>query len=567
MSIRFLSLALLVIFVQQAAAASKTKEWWKDAFIYQIYPRSFMDSDGDGVGDLKGITSKLEHFVDLNVSAIWISPIYVSPMADFGYDVSNFTDVDPTFGTIMDFANLTAKAKALGLRVILDFVPNHTSDKHPWFLNSVKKVKPYDDYYVWMDGKLVNGTTYPPNNWLSVFGGSAWKFNAERGQYYLHQFATGQPDLNYHNLAVIAEIEAALTFWLDHGVDGFRIDAINYLFEDTEYPDEPELWKPDLPADDYDRLDHIYSRDQVETYTLLKAWRKVLDTHSKKDKETKILLTEAYTNLPLTMQYYDAGSNIPMNFMFMTPLDNRSTTRDFKRNIDTWINNVPKGHSPNWIVGNHDQHRVATRYGRKRADGFLMLSAVLPGTGIIYYGDEIGMEDRNMTFKETVDPAGCNAGSQRYRLKSRDPERTPYQWDNTTSAGFSVNNKTWLPVNPNYKTLNLAAQKTDPSSHYSLFKKLVALKKMPIMDTGEVQVILVGYEVMGVVRKLPDTPPVVLLMNFESYALVIDARTWMNIPEEMTVLVASVGSGIPSGVVMDTTEILLPAGASVILMG
>ncbi|XP_011301861.1 maltase 2 [Fopius arisanus] len=567
MSLRVLSLVLLAIVVQRAAAASKTKEWWKDAFIYQIYPRSFMDSDGDGIGDLKGIISKLEHFVDLNVSAIWISPIYVSPMADFGYDVSNFTDVDPTFGNITDFSALTAKAKALGLKVILDFVPNHTSDKHPWFVNSVKRIKPYTDYYVWMDGSLVNGTIYPPNNWLSVFGGSAWTFNAERGQYYLHQFTTGQPDLNYRSAAVITEIDAALTFWLDHGVDGFRIDAINYLFEDIEYLDEPRLFRPDLPVDDYETLDHIYSKDQVETYTLLKSWRKLLDTHSKKDKETKILLTEAYTDMPQTIKYYDAGSNIPMNFMFITPLDNRSTTRDFKRNIDAWINDVPKGHSPNWIVGNHDQHRVATRYGRKRADGFLMLAAVLPGTGVIYYGDEIGMEDRNMTFNETVDPAGCNAGPQRYRLKSRDPERTPYQWDNTTNAGFSTGNTTWLPVHPNYKELNLAAQKIDPSSHYSLFKKLVALKKMPIIDSGEVEVILVGYEVMGVVRKSPDVAPVVLLMNFESYPLVIDARTWMNIPEEMTVLVSSVGSGIPSGVTMDTTEILLSAGASVILTG
>uniref|UniRef100_A0A6V7LVJ2 alpha-glucosidase n=1 Tax=Bracon brevicornis TaxID=1563983 RepID=A0A6V7LVJ2_9HYME len=564
--LRLLSLVLLVASGVQCASVSK-KDWWKDAFIYQIYPRSFMDSDGDGVGDLNGITSKLEHFVELNVSAIWISPIYVSPMADFGYDVANYTDIDPIFGTLVDFMNLTTKAKALGLKVILDFVPNHTSDKHPWFINSIKKIKPYDDYYIWMDGKLVNGTTQPPNNWLSVFGGSAWEFNAERGQYYLHQFTTGQPDLNYRSPALVTEMEAVLTFWLDHGVDGFRIDAINYLFEDMQYLDEPKIYRPDLPSDDYDTLDHIYSKDQNETYTMLKAWRKLLDTHSKKDKETKILLTEAYTDLSSIMQYYEAGANLPMNFMFMTTLNNKSLTMDFKRNIDAWLNHVPKGYSANWIVGNHDQHRASTRYGSHRADELSMLAAVLPGTGIIYYGDEIGMEDRKMTYNETVDPAGCAAGPLRYQLKSRDPERTPYQWDNTTNAGFSMANKTWLPIHPNYKIINLAGQKNDPYSHYSLFKKLVALKKMPIMETAETEIILVGYEVLAVVRRMLGSEPVVLLINFSPYTVVVDARTWMNIPEELEVFASSVGSGIPSGVMMDTTEVNLPPSASVILMG
>lgn len=570
MSIPLYSLFLIIIVlltINVKAAPKPTKEWWKDSFIYQIYPRSFMDSNGDGVGDLNGITSKLEHFVDLNVSAIWISPIYLSPMVDFGYDISNFTDVDPVFGTLTDFTNLTTKAKTLGLKVILDFVPNHSSDKHPWFVNSIKKIKPYDDYYIWMDGKLVNGTTEPPNNWLSVFGGSAWEFNEERGQYYLHQFASGQPDLNYRSAALNLEMANVLTFWLDHGVDGFRIDAINFLFEDLKYLDEPVIINSGLPDNDYDSLVHIYSKDQSDTFAILESWRKLIDTHGKKATkgEPKIILTEAYTSLTNTMLYYTAGSNVPMNFMFMTPLNNRSTTMDFKRNIDAWINNVPKGSLPNWVIGNHDQHRVATRYGTKRADGFPMLAAVLPGLGIVYYGDEIGMTDRPMTWNETVDPAGCNAGQNRYYLKSRDPARTPYQWDNTTNAGFSVANVTWLPVNSNYKTLNLAAEKINPESHYVLFKKLVALKKLPIMASATTEVILVKETILGVVRRFPAAPPVVLLINFSDKTDVVDARTWMNIPEQLTVFVSSVGSNIPSDVRMDTTEIYLPAGASVIL--
>lgn len=550
------------------SAPKPTKEWWKDTFIYQIYPRSFMDSNGDGIGDLNGITSKLEHFVDLNVSAIWISPIYVSPMVDFGYDIANFTDIDPIYGTLSDFTNMTTKAKALGIKVILDFVPNHTSDKHPWFQKSIKKIQPYSDYYIWMDGVLVNGTTQPPNNWLSVFGNSAWEFNKERGQYYLHQFAIGQPDLNYHNIPLNTEMLNVLTFWLDHGVDGFRIDAINHLIEDTRYLDEPKIANSGVPDNDYDSLKHIYSKDQIGTYTILQTWRKAIDAHGKKLKgESKIILTEAYTSLTNTIMYYNYGSNIPMNFMFITPLNNQSTTMDFKRHIDAWINNVPKGNLANWVVSNHDQHRVGTRYGTRRTDEFSMLVATLPGVGIIYYGDEIGMIDRPMTWNETVDPAGCNAGPQRYYLKSRDPARTPFQWDNSTNAGFSTANITWLPVHSNYKTVNLAAEKLMMNSHYSLFKKLVALKKKPIIQSGTTEVILVGEMVLGVVRRLPDVPPVVLLVNFSETTVIVDARTWMNIPEQLTVYASSVESNIPCEVTMDTTEVNLPAAASVILAG
>ncbi|XP_034948195.1 alpha-glucosidase-like [Chelonus insularis] len=567
---RWIVVCILVSTTIRVDAAPKpTKEWWKDSFIYQIYPRSFMDSNGDGVGDLNGITSKLQHLIDLNVSAIWLSPIFESPMVDFGYDVSNFTKIDPIFGTMSDFTNLTATAKALGLKVLLDFVPNHTSNKHPWFLKSVKKIKPYDDYYIWMDGKLVNGTSEPPNNWLSVFGGSAWEFNEERNQYYLHQFAAGQPDLNYRSAAVNTEMEKILTFWLDQGVDGFRIDAINFMFEDPRYLDEPRKSNAGVDEDDYEGLVHIYTKDLTDTFTILKSWRKLIDTHGKKAPkgEPKIILTEAYTRMSEITKYYEAGSDVPMNFMFIDPLNRYSSTMEFKRNIDAWMNLVPKGHVANWVVDNHDNPRVGSRYGVRRSDELSMLSAVLPGIGIIYYGDEIGMLDRNMTWNETVDPAGCNLGPEKYHLKSRDPVRTPFQWDNSTNAGFSTANKTWLPVHENYKTLNLAAQKAEPVSHYSLFKKLVALKKMPIMKTGSMEVILVGENVLGVVRRLPDIPPVVLLINFSETTVVVDARTWMNIPEQLTVYASSVGSNIPSEVTMDTTEINLPGAASVILSG
>lgn len=563
-----LILSLVALGALRVDAVSKDpKEWWKDSFIYQIYPRSFKDSNGDGIGDLNGITSKLDHLVDMNVSALSISPIFTSPMRDFGYDIANFTEIDPTFGTLSDFTNLTARAKLLGLKVILDFVPNHSSNEHPWFKKSVQKIKPFDDYYIWEDAKLVNGTKEPPNNWLSVYGGSAWEWNAARGQYYFHQFAVSQPDLNYRNAALNVEMQNVLTFWLDQGVDGFRIDAINTMFEDPRLLDEPRLPDTHLPTDDYDSLDHIYTKDLNDTYLVLKTWRKLIDSHGKKAPkgEPKILMTEAMTTVPLTMEYYEHGSNVPYNFMFVSELNNRSRPIDYKRLIDQWMNAMPKAYLANWVVGNHNNHRAATRFGMKRADQLSMLAAVLPGIGIIYNGDEIGMEDLWLSYNDTVDPAGCNLGPNRYQLKSRDPERTPFQWDATMNAGFSTSNRTWLPVNPNYKQLNLATQKASAVSHYSIFKKLVALKKQPIMNASDMEVMVIDEDIVGVVRREPDVGIVVLLMNLSPSTVIVDARTWMNIPDQLFVYASSVHSGIPSGVNMDTTVLNLPGAAAVIL--
>ena len=566
-----MSLKLNILFflalgaVQVNAVGKDPKEWWKDTFIYQIYPRSFKDSDGDGIGDLNGITSKLEHLADLNVSALAISPIYTSPMVDFGYDIANFTEIDPVYGTLSDFTNLTTKAKSIGLKVVIDFVPNHSSDQHPWFKKSIQQIKPYDEYYIWVDAKLVNGTRKAPNNWLCSFGGSAWEWNTERGQYYLHQFAIGQPDLNYRSAALNLEMQNVLTFWLDHGVDGFRIDALNVLFEDSLLLDEPVITDAGLPPTDYETLNHIYTKDLNDTYLILKTWRKVVDSHAKAKGETKIILTEALTTIPLAMKYFEYGSNVPINFMFVNELNNKSRPIDFKGVIDDFLNAVPKGRSANWIVGNHDQPRAATRYGPKRADHLSMLSAVLPGVGVINNGDEIGMENLFLTYNQTLDPAGCSAGPSRYNLKSRDPERTPFQWDATVSAGFSTNNKTWLPVHPNYKTLNLAAQKSTPVSHYSVFKKLVALKKEPMMDNASTEVILVTDNVLSIVRRATDGHVVALLINFSESMVVVNAHIWMNIPDHLFVYVSSTHSNIPSGVIMDTSVLNLPGAAAVIL--
>lgn len=407
-------IAVLTVLVASNSIQEEGKDWYKNSLVYQIYPRSFKDSNGDGIGDLKGITSKLNHVVDIGVDAIWMSPIFTSPQKDFGYDISNFTDIDEEYGTLADFDELVARAKSLGLKVILDFVPNHSSDQHQWFKNSIKRVKPYDEYYIWRDARSINGSRTEPNNWLSAFGGSAWEWNEERQQYYLHQFVAGQPDLNYHSAALRNEMKNVLTFWMNRGVEGFRIDAINHMYEDSRFLDEPRSGKPNTPENDYDYLDHIYTKNLPETYDVLKTWRELLDHHSE-GADTKMILTEAYADFDLTIKYYLSGSTVPFNFMFMGDLNKKSSAADFKRYIDRWMNNMPSGaeYVPNWVVGNHDNHRAATRF-EGRADQLSMLALVLPGVSVIYNGDEIGMVDRFFTYLETKDPAGCNAGPDRY---------------------------------------------------------------------------------------------------------------------------------------------------------
>lgn len=538
--------------------------WYKNALVYQIYPRSFQDSNGDGIGDLNGITSRLDHVADIGAQALWLSPIYKSPQVDFGYDISNFTDIDPVYGTLADFDRLVKKAKSLGLKVILDFVPNHSSYEHPWFKKSVQRIKPYDEYYVWRDARIVNGTRQPPNNWLSVFWNSAWEWNDVRQQYYLHQFATGQPDLNYRSPALDREMKNVLTFWLDRGVDGFRIDAINHMFEDARMLDEPSANRTDLSKNDYESLVHLYTRDQDETYEVLKSWRNLMDEHSNRtNSDPRMILTEAYADFDLTIKYYKSGSTVPFNFMFITDLNNQSTASDFKQLIDKWVGNVPEGSVTNWVSGNHDNHRVASRFGRQRADEIIMLTLTLPGIGVVYNGDEIGMEDRSFTYEETVDPAGCNAGPAQYYLKSRDPERTPYQWDNSTSAGFSNGKKTWLPVNDNYKSLNLAAQKKEYYSHYVAFKSMSYLKQQPVIANGSLEVNVIDGRVLSVKRQLGNDT-VIVMMNFSNHPATVNI-TKLHPPGNLVVYANNVvGSSLSHGNWIYPASMTIPAFNSAI---
>ncbi|KAF7393739.1 hypothetical protein HZH68_010558 [Vespula germanica] len=415
----------------------KNKGWWRNAVFYQIYPRSFMDSNDDGVGDLKGITSKLEHFVDAGVRGIWLSPIYASPMIDFGYDISDFKAIHPEFGTMEDFETLVAKSKKLGLKVILDLVPNHTSDKHEWFQKYLAGEEKYKDYYIWRKGRKDDGVT-PPNNWISD----------------------------------------VIRFWLRKGVDGFRIDAVPHLFEIEDLRDEPRSSDPSATDRDYTYLNHIYTKDDPRTYELVQSWRNLLDDYSDANNEDeKVMMTEAYTSLENTTKYYEYGSHIPFNFKLITDVNHNSSATDFKRIIETWMAHTPNTGSANWVLGNHDRSRTASRYP-KRAVQMTMLPMILPGVAVTYYGEEIGMVDKSdISWEDTQDPQACNAGKDKYQSRSRDPNRTPFQWDNSKNAGFSKGNRTWLPVHESYELLNLENQKNIVGpSVYKVYRSLIQLR-------------------------------------------------------------------------------------------
>ncbi|XP_055843720.1 maltase A2-like [Episyrphus balteatus] len=449
--------------------------WWEDASLYQIYPRSFKDNDGDGVGDLKGITSKLDYLKDIGITAAWLSPIYKSPMSDFGYDISDFYDIDPLYGNLDDFDALIAKAKSIGLKIILDFVPNHSSDECIWFQKSVNRTEGYENFYVWADGRGEDpenpGKQLPPSNWTSDFGGTAWTWNDQRQQFFLHQFQPKQPDLNFRDENARATMLNVLKFWLDRGIDGFRIDAIPYFFETLNengtYTDEPVSGETSDPnSNKY--LKHLYTRDQPENVGLIAEWRQFVDNYTREHGgDERILFAEAYSPLEALDNYFGnethPAAHFPFNFDLMY-LNKDSNARDLEDKVNNWMDTIWKKHkSANWVIGNHDNPRIGDRIGKDNKDNINMVVLALPGSPVTYNGEEIGMDDV---------PDACSNDPCDFR----DPERTPFQWDNTTSAGFSDSNKTWLPVAKDYKCNNVKIQQGQERSSLNIYKGMQKLK-------------------------------------------------------------------------------------------
>ncbi len=447
-------------------------QWWQHAVFYEIYPRSFADSNNDGVGDLNGITSKMSYLRDLGVDAIWITPCYPSPQVDFGYDVSDYRNIDPMYGTLADFDRMVAEGKKHGVRIIMDFVPNHTSDQHPWFLDSKSsRTAEHRDWYIWRDGK---GPGKPPNNWISIFGGSAWTLDPTTNQYYYHYFYEQQPDLNWRNPAVEKAMLDTTRWWYERGVAGFRLDAVDTLFEDPELRDNPLL--PGKNAQGDPNMENKYNTNFPEVHEELQKLRKVAD------ESDAVLIGETWTsNVEQLDKYYGKDGNelqMPMDFMFTTV--NKLSPPEFRRQIAA----VDSAHGwPVFVISNHDIVRSYNRYGDgKNNDAIAKLMGAfyltLRGTPIMYYGEEIGMTNNDPTRKEDVkDPIGRTGWPKE---KGRDGERTPMQWDAAPNAGFSTKTP-WLPVPPSYETHNVASESKDPNSVLNLYKKVLALRRTHVV--------------------------------------------------------------------------------------
>ncbi len=459
-----------------------TALWWKKGIVYQVYPRSFMDSSGDGVGDLTGIRQRLDYVQSIGVDAIWLSPIYPSPMADFGYDVADYTGIDPLFGTMADFDQLLEETHKRGLKLMLDLVPNHTSDQHPWFVESRSSLNnPRRDWYIWRDPAPGGG---PPNNWLSHFGGPAWTYDERSGQYYLHQFLSEQPELNYRNPAVLEAILQVMRFWLKKGVDGFRVDVIHLLAKDEQLRDEP-------PNPDYrPGMSHsasllgIYTRDVDQVHVYIREMRKVIDEFPE-----RVLVGEIYLPYNRLVNYYGVNldeCNLPFNFRL---LDTPWQVEQVREAIEDYEKLLPPGAWPNWVLGNHDRPRIATRVGRRQARVAQMLLLTLRGTPTCYYGDELGMENVAIPRDRIQDPAGFKQPD--VPSANRDPERTPMQWDTGPTAGFCPPDvQPWLPLDPDYKTYNVQVESQDTRSMLNLFRKLIELRRaMPALSIGSYQTV------------------------------------------------------------------------------
>ncbi|MBI5260477.1 MAG: DUF1923 family maltosyltransferase [Bradyrhizobium sp.] len=442
------------------------ENWWRHGIFYQIYPRSLQDTNDDGVGDLAGIIQRLPYLKDLGADAIWLSPIYPSPMADFGYDISDYTAIDPLFGTMADFDALLAAAHDNGLKLILDLVPNHTSEQHPWFLESrSSRDNPRRDWYIWRDPRPGGGE---PNNWLSEFGGSAWSYDEATGQYYYHAFLAQQPDLNWRNREVREAIYDVMRFWLAKGVDGFRVDVIWHLIKDAEFRDNPPNPYHVAGRPSHETILTRYSTDQPEVHEVIAEMRRVTDAFG-----ARVLIGEIYLPLHRLMAYYGndlKGAQMPFNFALLSTL---WSARSVEKIIEDYEKALPQGAWPNWVLGNHDRPRVASRVGREQARVAAMLLLTLRGTPTLYYGDEIGMHQVAIAPEAVRDPFEKNVPGIGV---GRDGCRTPMQWDSTRYAGFS-SVPPWLPLADDFMRENVVNLQSDETSILNLYKALIRLRK------------------------------------------------------------------------------------------
>jgi alpha-glucosidase len=522
--------------------------WWRGGVIYQIYPRSFADSNGDGVGDLPGITQHLDYVAKLGADAVWLSPIFKSPMKDFGYDVSDYCDVDPLFGTLDDFRAMVKKAHDLGLRVMIDQVLSHTSDQHPWFAESrASRSNPKADWYVWADAKDDGN---PPNNWLSIFGGSAWQWDTRRRQYYLHNFLTSQPDLNYHNPDVVEAILGTVKFWLELGVDGYRLDTANYYFHDKQLRDNPGRGQPkgnDPAVNDvnpYGWQYHKFDKTQPENLGFLKQLRALLDQYP---NTTMVGEIGDDDGLSVMAEYTSGNDKLHMAYSFdLLGPDSSSTylhdlmTRFAEKNATGW---------PSWALSNHDVVRVGSRWGGDSADVRKLRVAAafqmcLRGSPCLYQGDELGLPEAQVAYEDLQDPYGITMWPE---FKGRDGCRTPMPWDGKAAdMGFgSGAQKTWLPLTEAYRALAVSEQDKDPQSLLNFYRNLLAWRKgQGVLLHGDQILLPVHKQLMAFVRE-HEGKKVLCAFNFSDTLATMDLPA--NFQSASVLPIPGLGGGSVSG--------------------
>lgn len=522
MKTKLRSLALAALSLGLAAGAAQCQDatesgqpdvWWKHAVIYEIYPRSFQDSNGDGVGDLNGITRRLDHLKALGVDAIWLSPIYPSPQVDFGYDISNYEGIDPQYGTMADFDRLLAEAKKRDIRIIMDMVMNHTSDKHPWFVESASsKTNPKRDWYIWRDGK---GPGQPPNNWLSTFGHSAWQYDRKTNQYYYHYFYIQQPDLNWRNPEVEKAMFGAVRFWLDKGVAGFRLDAVPTLFEDPSLKDEEMRPGKNKFGDPNEST--ALQENLPEVHDVMRELRKLIDSYP----DNRVLIGETYLpNVQELNKWYggDQHNELQLPMDMQVGFINKLDVAEFRNRINEAETELG-ANQPLFVFDNHDNPRLDVRYGDGKHNTEIqrMLAAILFGsraTALMYYGDEIGMPTTiPKRIEDVKDPIGKTGWPQE---KGRDGERTPMQWDTSKNSGFTASNHPWLPVAPDYKTVNVAVEQPQPESLLDWYEHLIQLRRenQALHSGKEMMLNTSDNHVLSWLRQAEGAPAVIIACNF-----------------------------------------------------
>ncbi|XP_065610672.1 amino acid transporter heavy chain SLC3A1 [Cyrtonyx montezumae] len=533
------------------ALSPKCLAWWQDGPIYQVYPRSFKDSNMDGNGDLKGIQEKLDHIVHLNIKTIWITSFYKSPLKDSGYGAEDFYDVDPMFGSMSDFETLLSSIHDRGLKVIMDFVPNHTSDRHRWFQLSRNRTGKYSDYYIWQDCAQAGAAISAPNNWVSVYGNSSWQYDDMRKQCYFHQFGKEQPDLNFRNLAVQQEIHDIIKFWLGKGVDGFNFVAVKFLLEATHLRDEPQVNKSQDPESitAYSELYHDYTTTQVGMHDIVRSFRQTMDQYSSEPGRYRFMGSDSdeKEDIEATMMYYGTTfvqeADFPLNFQLIN-MKNLSGNSVFEA-VNVWMKNMPEGKWPNWAVGSPDTARISSRFGNKYVNVMNMLLLTLPGTPITYYGEEIGMENlasENVTF----------------------PEKSPMQWNGEANAGFTEDSSSWLPVNSDYRSVNAEVQMTQSNSTLNLYRELSLLRsnELPI-HRGWMCSIWNDSDVFVYVRELDGLDNVfMMVLNFGQESTIDLKAIVPNLPSEAVIRLSTNFSN--TGKAVDTKRIKTQVGEGLV---